>query len=47
MKVTDPICGMTVDTDRAPAKGVYDGTTVYFCAKGCQAEFERRRGSAR
>jgi YHS domain-containing protein len=42
-KAKDPVCGMMVDTERAPAKGVYDGETVYFCAAGCQKTFEARR----
>jgi Cu+-exporting ATPase len=43
MKVRDPVCGMTIDSETATAKGVYDGKTVYFCAAGCQAEFEKKR----
>ncbi|MCI4337667.1 MAG: YHS domain-containing protein [Thermoplasmata archaeon] len=46
MKVRDPVCGMTIDPDRAAAKGTYDGQTVYFCAVGCQKEFERKRAHA-
>ncbi|HXQ95165.1 MAG TPA: YHS domain-containing protein [Thermoplasmata archaeon] len=45
MKVKDPVCGMTIDSEKAAAKGTYDGETVYFCATGCQLEYERRRGS--
>jgi YHS domain-containing protein len=41
MKVLDPVCGMTVDTDRAPAKGVYAGKTVYFCSVACQRTYEK------
>ena len=44
MKVKDPVCGMMVDTERAPAKGEYNGKMVYFCAKSCQATYERRLG---
>lgn len=36
----DPICGMSVDTDRAPAKGVYGGKPVYFCSGACQKKYE-------
>ncbi|HZY92310.1 MAG TPA: YHS domain-containing protein [Thermoplasmata archaeon] len=43
MKVKDPVCGMTVDTERAPAKGEYDGKMVYFCAESCRKTFEARR----
>jgi len=44
-KAKDPVCGMTVDTERAPAKGVYDGQPVYFCAEGCKKVYEARRPS--
>lgn len=37
----DPVCGMTVEPTKAPAKGNYDGNTVYFCSPGCQAEYDR------
>jgi Cu+-exporting ATPase len=43
-KAKDPVCGMTVDTERAPAHGVYDGERVYFCSASCQKTFEARRG---
>jgi YHS domain-containing protein len=42
-KAVDPVCGMTVDTERAPARGEYDGKTVYFCAVACQRKYEERR----
>ncbi len=35
----DPVCGMTVDPARAAAKVDHDGTTYYFCSKGCAAKF--------
>jgi YHS domain-containing protein len=37
----DPVCGMDVDEDKAPAKSEYQGRTYYFCAPGCKAAFER------
>ena len=40
--VQDPICGMSVDTERAPAKGVYNGKAVYFCSGGCQKKYEQK-----
>ncbi|MCI4317022.1 MAG: YHS domain-containing protein [Thermoplasmata archaeon] len=40
-KVKDPVCGMTVDTERAPAKGIYGGQPVYFCATACRVTYER------
>lgn len=45
MKAKDPVCGMLVDTERAPAKGEYDGKVVYFCAASCKAAFERQRAA--
>ena len=38
----DPVCGMTVDTEAARAKGLhssYEGRDYYFCGKGCMLEF--------
>ncbi len=37
----DPVCGMTVEIDKAAGLSVHRGTTYYFCAPGCQAEFDR------
>jgi len=39
--VTDPVCGMMVDPETAPAKVEYKGKTYYFCAPGCKVAFER------
>ena len=36
----DPVCGMTVDEQKAAATAVYNGTTYYFCAPGCKRTFE-------
>jgi len=36
----DPVCGMTVDEQKAPATAVHRGTTYYFCAPGCKRRFE-------
>ncbi len=35
----DPVCGMSVDRESAPAQTVVDGRTLYFCARGCRDEF--------
>jgi len=38
----DPVCGMTVDTAEATAKGLtaeYQGTAYYFCGRGCFLDF--------
>lgn len=35
----DPVCGMSVDREDAPAQAHYDDNTYYFCANGCRDEF--------
>lgn len=37
----DPVCKMEVDPKTAAAEAEYQGQTVYFCAPGCKAAFER------
>jgi xanthine dehydrogenase accessory factor len=37
-QLTDPVCGMTVDTASRSAE--YEGRTYYFCCAGCQRSFE-------
>ena len=39
--VKDPVCGMMVDPETAPAKAEYKGQTYYFCAPGCKATFDK------
>jgi YHS domain-containing protein len=44
---TDPVCGMTVDPDKARPAGLvteHDGKTYYFCGKGCLLEFRDNPG---
>ena len=36
----DPICGMKVDMERAPAQGSYGGQKVYFCSPACRRKYE-------
>jgi Cu+-exporting ATPase len=36
----DPICGMTVDPDKAAGSSVRDGQTFYFCSLGCKRKFD-------
>jgi len=36
----DPVCGMTVDPQRAAGSSEYKGKTYHFCSKGCVAKFE-------
>lgn len=38
----DPVCGMTVDKVTATGRDLvadHDGTTYYFCGRGCKLEF--------
>jgi P-type Cu+ transporter len=40
---TDLVCGMTVEVDTARAAGLTsdrEGTTYYFCGRGCELDFE-------
>ena len=39
-KVTDPVCGMTVDPATAAAKAEYEGRTYYFCSQTCAPSFK-------
>jgi len=36
----DPVCGMEVDTATSLLSFDYDGTTYWFCGKGCLLEFK-------
>lgn len=40
-RVKDPVCGMTIDSEKAAAKGVYGGAAVYFCSVACQREYQK------
>ena len=35
----DPVCGMEVDTTASDLKLDHDGTTYWFCGRGCYLEF--------
>lgn len=37
--VTDPVCGMRIDTDDAVASAEHDGDTYYFCSQVCYDAF--------
>jgi len=41
-KVIDPVCGMTVNVEKAEAAGLlleHEGRTYAFCGKGCKRAF--------
>lgn len=46
MRAKDPICGMTVETEKARFHGTYDGAEVYFCCEACQRTYAARRTGA-
>ena len=37
----DPVCGMEVDPEQAPAKSEHRGQTYYFCSTDCQEQFDQ------
>jgi YHS domain-containing protein len=39
--VTDPVCKMTIDENKAAAKSDYSGKTYYFCAQICKTKFDK------
>ena len=40
-KITDPVCGMSIDPKTAGAKTVYAGKTYYFCSKDDKEKFDK------
>ena len=41
MKVTDPVCGMSIETRDAATQVAHEGETYYFCSKHCGDEFKQ------
>ncbi|MEW6054426.1 MAG: heavy metal translocating P-type ATPase [Nitrospirota bacterium] len=41
MKVTDPVCKMTIEDKDAAGTSSYKGKTYYFCAEQCRDDFEK------
>jgi len=37
----DPVCGMSVDPQKAKAAAVREGATFYFCSNSCRDKFEQ------
>jgi Cu+-exporting ATPase len=37
--VTDPVCGMRIDSDDAVATAEHGGTTYHFCSEACHDAF--------
>jgi len=44
MKVTDPVCGMSVESEKAAATETYQGRSYYFCSPGCRNSFKTDPG---
>jgi YHS domain-containing protein len=40
----DPVCGMDVVPETAPASIEHDGRTYYFCCGHCRSAFEQEPG---
>lgn len=38
--VTDPVCGMKVDPEKAVGSSMHEGQTYYFCSRGCEEKFD-------
>jgi P-type Cu+ transporter len=36
----DPVCGMTVTEGKEAGRSEHNGTTYFFCSKGCMSKFE-------
>jgi Cu+-exporting ATPase len=41
----DPVCGMAVDTTTSQLSLEHDGTTYWFCGKGCLLDFQDDPGA--
>jgi YHS domain-containing protein len=39
--VEDPVCGMQINIDTAPAQTVLDNEFYYFCSQGCKDAFDK------
>jgi Cu+-exporting ATPase len=37
--VTDPVCGMRIDSEDAAATAEHRGATYYFCSQACHDAF--------
>jgi P-type Cu+ transporter len=44
MGVIDPVCGMTVDPEKAAGMSERDGVTYHFCSPGCKEKFDAGAG---
>src|SRR5256886_4474225 len=40
MRVNDPVCGMSIDPQRAAGSFEHNGQTYFFCSLGCREKFK-------
>ena len=38
--VTDPVCGMQIDTSEAAAQTIHESQAYFFCSEDCRRTFE-------
>lgn len=38
--VVDPVCQMTIDPANAVGSSSFEGTTYFFCSRGCETKFD-------
>ncbi len=41
MQVTDPVCGMPVESDKAFASETFEVRAYYFCPSSCHDQFRK------
>ncbi len=39
--VTDPVCGMNVETSQAAGQSTHAGSEFYFCSRECREIFDQ------
>lgn len=39
--VTDPVCGMQVDSSQAAGQAIHNGKAYFFCSEECRKMFEQ------
>ena len=39
-RVKDPVCGMMIDPDTAPARVSFESREIYFCSEDCKRAFQ-------
>ncbi|MDR8394823.1 MAG: YHS domain-containing protein [Paraburkholderia sp.] len=44
MQVTDPVCGMPLESGDAAANETWQGRTYYFCSASCHGKFRAAPG---